>query len=382
MRILLVIPSITNYFTFLDELTEELLAQGHQVGLVASPVHFRDVDCYSDVPRCEFFPIEVPQGMNPVAHLKGARQLKRVVEQFAPDVVHAHIGAAIFMTSIARGRKWNKMVATHHGLLGPLMKGVKGFIAGFAERFTFKRVDEFYLLNQSDQEWLENKGLSNRSVVYKSRGLGCLTNQFDPGKFDDAKKDQLRASLGISKTDVVLIFVGRHVWFKGFDLTIRAFMALAKKHENVKLLVLGQPYKVHPTGLTEEETMRMKNHAKIIPVGWVKEVDEYLAIADVNVFPSEREGMPVNLMESISMGVPVITRNTRGCSEIVVPNETGYLLERRDEDELLERMTFMIEHPEILESMKTNSIKERSKFDRSNWVNEQIGLYCELLADE
>jgi glycosyltransferase involved in cell wall biosynthesis len=180
----------------------------------------------------------------------------------------------------------------------------------------------------------------------------------------------------------VFIYVGRHVWFKGFHLTIQAFLKLHQVSPNAKLLVLGEPYKVHPTGLSDDQIEEMNRCPAIIKVGWVQEVQNYLSVSDVNIFPSEREGMPVNLMESICMGVPVITRDTRGCNEIVEHQKTGFLMKTTSVDELIDYMKLLMNNPAELDKQRAKCREVRHLFDRMIWVEEQIEFYENLLRSK
>jgi len=382
MRILLVIPSITNYFTFLDELTLTLMQAGHEVALAASPRHFDAVKCYDEAPRCDFFPIELPQAMSPLSHLKAARMLHKIVTDYKPDIVHCHTAAGIFTTSLAsrfKGRIGVKYIATHHGMVYPLIAGLKRVLIGIAERWSLRQLHAVILLNKSDKEALAAWGIErNIHLYHRSKGIGCRIDQFSHLNTLESSRRALRTSLGIGENDFVFIYVGRQVWFKGFDVTVRAFLALADHYPHAKLLLLGEPYKVHPTGLDQTELSVMLQHPRILRIGWVKAVEQYLSISHVNVFPSEREGMPVNLMESIAMGVPVITRNSRGCNEIVEHGKSGFLLETGDAKFLMERMAQCIDEPETLSKMSRYCLAVRERFDRRIWVEEQIEFYLKI----
>lgn len=380
MRVLQVIPSITNYFTFLDELTAACMDSGMEMALASSPTHFRNVSCYETKPRCQYFPLDLPQGMNPLAHFRAAAALRRVVEEWGPDVIHVHIGAAIFAVSLARRSGWPKVMATHHGLLGPSMPGIRGKLGSAAEAWTFGRVDQAYLLNRSDLDWMRSSGRKVDHVrVYSSMGIGCRTDVFDPQLRTAPETACLRASLGLDADQMVFIFVGRQVWFKGFDLVAKAFMCFHRDHPQSRLLLLGEPYTVHPTGLSGSEQSEFDQCPGVIRMGWVNNVQAYLALADLNLFPSEREGMPVNLMESLSMGVPVITRDTRGCNEVVTDGETGLLLQERSVDELLAAMNLLCSNKKMLEDMRRRAIEKRETMDRGLWISEQIQTYRDVI---
>src|SRR5436190_23345297 len=103
-------------------------------------------------------------------------------------------------------------------------------------------------------------------------------------------------------------------------------MRIARNCPRVKLLLVGERDPLHPTGLSALEERSVQENPDVVSVGWVSDVSKYLAVAQVNVFPSSREGMPVNLMESLAMGVPVITSDSRGCRDVVTHNVDGLII--------------------------------------------------------
>ena len=90
--------------------------------------------------------------------------------------------------------------------------------------------------------------------------------------------------------------------------------------------------------------------------------------------------MPVNLMESLSMGVPVITRNTRGCNEVVTDGATGILLPERSVDGLLDAMQRLHSDRKALEEMRLRAIDQRATMDRGIWSREQLQAYREVIG--
>jgi glycosyltransferase involved in cell wall biosynthesis len=142
---------------------------------------------------------------------------------------------------------------------------------------------------------------------YKALGLGCRLDRFAQERVRSQTRDQLRQSLKLSKENFVFIFVGRQVHFKGFALAVRAFLSFYSQYPEARLLLVGTRDPQHSSGLRPEEERIIATHPGVISAGWREDVECYLAISHVNLFPSEREGMPVNVMESLAMGVPVIT---------------------------------------------------------------------------
>ena len=132
-----------------------------------------------------------------------------------------------------------------------------------------------------------------------------------------SESTKLLEDTGIKVDDVKFIFIGRLVAFKGFHLVVRGFLQTHAINDKIKLLVCGEFDDLHESGLNPDEIVRFSDHEGISYIGWTNTVERYLGISDAVVFPSEREGVPVNLMEALSMGAPVVTCDSRGCRDVM-----------------------------------------------------------------
>ena len=191
------------------------------------------------------------------------------------------------------------------GLACTLARGKARLAAWCGERLAMARLDEMWVLTDDDFEVIRNWD-SSKARIQDAPGFGCRLDRFDSGSYSESGRAERCLELGISENDCVLVFVGRLAAFKGFDRTVRAFNALCDRGVSVRLLVLGTFDDLHPSGLSETEVEALKTSSSVIMAGWQADVADWLSIADLCVFPSEREGMPVCLMEALSMGVPVI----------------------------------------------------------------------------
>jgi glycosyltransferase involved in cell wall biosynthesis len=117
--------------------------------------------------------------------------------------------------------------------------------------------------------------------------------------------------------------------------------------------------------------------SSIFNVGWVDNVQDYLSISHVMVFPSFREGFPVCIMESLSMGVPVITINSRGCNEIVLNQFNGYVT-NPDDISIAKKMDEIACDVTLYSQLSTNALSIRDKYDRKLFTNNQYDIYKKL----
>jgi len=378
MKILFVIPSITNYFTFLEDLVDQLIDEGNEVSLATSTKHISDLACYDRELRCDLYNIDFPRGFSPMNHLRAARKLNQVVRTTRPHLVNVHFSAAVFTAALAKRSYWPICIGTFHGLSFPIITGWQKLVIGLAEQWSAGKMDISFVLTEDDREILE-KSLGRRTVrTFRSYGLGCNLKYFDKNAISEERKIELRNILGIQNQDFVFIFIGRQVHFKGFDKIVKAFMCLYRNHPQFKLILVGAKDHIHSNNLSPREEEEMINCPGVILVGWQENVNEYLNISDVNVFPSIREGLPVNLMESLAMGVPVITIDSRGCRDVVIHQIDGIVLKENTIDAISSAMLELYNQPEDLRRYTRNALRARFRFDRKNFVEEQFEIYEEV----
>lgn len=382
MKFLFVIPSITNYFTFLEDLTHELVQRNHEVHLATSRKHIARIDAYRRGIECEVHHIDFPRALAPLKHISAGRQVNALVQKIKPDLINIHFSAALFTTMLGKKDHWPTSTGTIHGLGSPLIKGWRKFAISQAERWSSERVDEVFVLTQDDKDYLEEKAPKASVSILNSFGMGCDLERFSPENVSEVTKQKIKQKYGLKKNDFVFIFIGRQTHFKGFDKVVLAFLKLKQKHNHIKLLLIGEKDRIHPTSKQQRFEKALKEDGDIMRVGWKENVQDFLAISDLNVFPSEREGLPVNLMESLSMGVPVVTIQSRGCKEVVRNNVDGLVLSEYEVEHLSDAMELLLMDRSKLKEFATNALNGRNRFSRKHFIADQLTTYSRLLNTE
>jgi len=345
--------------------------KGWSVHLAAT---FTDLGVYAkDREKVQFHGIEFPRGMNLVSHLKAAKRLRNIVNDIEPDVVDIHFSAAAFTSALASQSSWPPVIVTVQGLRFPLASGLQRLILRTAECWAAKRAKKFYVLTKDDFDAMKVAGCSNVQQQ-EGYGFGCDLVKYDSSKVTDKELSSTLRQIEKNENDVVFLYIGRLVSFKGFNLVVQAFWQSFGSNSAAKLVVCGEFDALHPSGLSDDEVNRFKADENIIKLGWTNEVNRYLAVSDVVVFPSEREGVPVNLMESLAMGVPVITCNSRGCREVVGEGRLGIMLEHRNKETLVRAMKDLANNPEKRTSLSVAALEYREKFSRLHFVNNHIDV--------
>lgn len=373
-RILLIIPLLSSYRSFFMELGDELHAKGYSVFLLT------DNSMNESVLHVNIIHLKLPRTMKPLEHLKSVFEIRRIVKEVNPDLIHTHFSASIFTVALAKTRDWPTVIATFHGLSFPLISGYfKRKLLKLAEIYAASKMNKVCVLTEDDAELLRHNLKATEVYCYKSMGIGCDIHRFDKSRYTSEMLIRRKLKLHIQDTDIVLVFVGRFVDFKGFHLVARAFNKLADS--NIKLLLLGNKDSIHPTGLSEQEEVALFSNPNVIDVGFVNNVDDYLAITDLMVFPSVREGMPVCIMEALSMCVPVIVPDSRGCNVLVSDGNNGMILKNLSVESICD--TIIKLKPKLKDNtMRTFMVAERVKYDRRVYVEEQIAIYKAYFTDD
>ena len=70
----------------------------------------------------------------------------------------------------------------------------------------------------------------------------------------------------------------------------------------------------------------------VVVTGEVNNPRDYYQISDIYIFPSHHEGLPTTLMEAMSCGLPSVVSDIGGCRDLIIQNESGYLIPVNDEE--------------------------------------------------
>jgi glycosyltransferase involved in cell wall biosynthesis len=378
--VLFVVPNIVSFATFLAPLGEHLRAAGFDVHCACDAGGLW-ADSRADGVTIHHVPM--PRGMHPGRHLAAAAALRRIVAAVQPAFIHAHFSAAIFTTALARRARWPKTFATFHGMSFPLVAGVKALMLRTAEAGAALRFDHVWVLSDDDAAALRAVSSWIDVTRHPGFGVGCDTDVFDSRLVSATQRSDDRRSLGIEADDVVFTFVGRFTAFKGYADVVRAFLHL--RHGaggRVKLLLVGSTDPLHASGLTDRETRLAAACPDLIGVGWQIDVRKYLASSDVFVFPSQREGMPVCVMEALSMGLPVITSDSRGCRDVVRDGVNATVVRSRSVESLAAAMERLAADPIYRDLLSRGALEAREGFSRRLFVARQMQEYARHAAGD
>lgn len=381
-KIIFVITDFGSFNNFLGDTAVALSREGHEIFVISSSTKVIKIEDKFDYKKegINIIAVDLPRGFNPISHYKASKKIHKIINVIVPDIVSIHFTTGIFTTTF-NGRLKFKTIGTIHGLGYPVVEGVlKKKLYKFIEKRSLKNIDEAWVLNKTDLFLIKKDFPKVPVYQIPTKGVGCDLGRFDPSIFSKETTAKLKLALNIGNNDFVICFTGRFVSFKGFDNVVKAFRILIEKEKenNLKLILIGGKDEAHLTGLIEEEEIWMNECDLIINVGFSSKVEEYLSVTDLFVFPSEKEGMPVCIIEALAMNIPVITANARGCNDLISDGVNGVLLEKNSPNEIAKQILVLKNNKQIYNKMRTIISEQREQLDRGLFVDQQVNYFTKL----
>jgi glycosyltransferase involved in cell wall biosynthesis len=158
-----------------------------------------------------------------------------------------------------------------------------------------------------------------------SNGVDCV--RFSPGV------SQVRLNLEINDGDLVLGFVGRLTGDKGVPELLVAFEEILRADPRCWLLLVGW-FDRSEDALDVRWRAHIEDHPRILCTGFVADTAPYYRAMDLLVLPTHREGFPNVALEAAASGLAVITTESTGARDAVVPGVTGLLIEPGRPDQI------------------------------------------------
>jgi glycosyltransferase involved in cell wall biosynthesis len=296
--------------------------------------------------------------ISPLTDLLALWKTYKLIKKTQPDIVHTHTPKAGIIGILAA--KLAGVPVRMHTVAGmPLLvtKGLKRILLKQVEKITFWAATNVYPNSFGLKEIIINQQLAppkKLKVIANGSSNGINTTYFDPKRFSYEHKENLKKQLGISSGDFVFIFIGRLVGDKGINELIQATDKLSKSFSKFKLLLVGNEEPDLDPLLPETKEL-IHNHTQIISTGWVNDVRPYLAVADILVFPSYREGFPNVVLQAGAMNLPAIVTDINGCNEIITHMKNGLIIPVKNTEELYKTMKLVIEDKGLIIRLKENT---------------------------
>lgn len=263
---------------------------------------------------------KIPFERNPmkINNIKAIFKLKKIIEKEKFQIIHTHTPMGSVVTRLAaknaRKKYKTKVIYTAHGFHffegAPLINWIVFYPI---EKYLSKYTDCLITINEEDYNLAKTK--FNAKKVELVNGVGVDENKFD-FQMSDEEKHKLRRSLGLNDDDFVIIYVAELSKRKNQGMLIKAVKELMDKGENnIKVILPGTDSR---NGYYQEMTKKLGIENNIKFLGYRKDIPELLKISDLYVSTAKQEGLPVNIIEAMLSGLPIIATDCRGNRDLLI----------------------------------------------------------------
>jgi glycosyltransferase involved in cell wall biosynthesis len=280
--------------------------------------------------------------ITPFEDLKCIWLLIQLFKREKPDIVHTHTPKAGLLGMIAANLAGVTIrIHTLAGIPAMAAEGRKKTLLESVEKWTYSNAREVWPNSPGLRKFVLQKELCSECKL-KIVGKGS-SNGVDLEKFNRnfLKENHLVAAtmrIMPGEDDFIILSVGRLVRDKGIEELVTAFLN-SKIVDKSKLVLLGA-FEQDLDPISPETVQTIRENPRIIQIDWSDHVAHYLALADILVHPSHREGFPNVILEAGAMHVPVICSDIIGNTDIITQQKTGLIFPVKDAAVLKEAMEF------------------------------------------
>jgi len=320
---------------------------------------------------------ELGRSISPFADLKAFWKLYRLIRNGRYHIVHTHSSKAGVLGRIAAKLAGTPIIVhTLHSLVfheyqpwvvNRLWRAVKKLCAPMTDHFI------------SVSEIISQKAIA--AGIDRSEKFTTVYSGMELDWFLKAEADPIavRREFRIADDALVVGKIARLFSLKGHDQLMDAAPAIVKRHPDVRFFLVGDGVLLEHLRKRALDAGILENFvfAGLIPR---ERIPEMLSAMDVLVHTSLREGLARVLPQALAMGKPCVSFDIDGAPEVVIPDETGYLVRPGDSEGLATAITRLLDDPDLRARMgEAGKRKVDPAFRAETMVNEISGVYKKLV---
>ena len=299
------------------------------------------------------------------------KQLRHILNTEHYDVVHCNtpMGGVVTRLAARNARKHGtKVFYTAHGFHFYEGSPKKNWLVYYPiEKLLSRITDTLITITREDYKLALEKFHCH---VERMHGVGVDGNRY----FKVAKEEKLslRKKMGYGETQKLILCIGELNQNKNQTMAINAMQKVVETYPDALLILAGNgPREVFLKEYIKEKGL--DNNVRMI--GYVTNLQDYQHIIDVQVCCSKREGLPLNVVESMLSGNPVIASLNRGHKELIENGETGYIVDVNDSNAMAEKVLLMLQNEDKKKYIEENALKFAQQYTFLNVKQELKSIY-------
>ena len=278
------------------------------------------------------------------ANFRAYRMLQALLDKEHFSVIHCHTPLASILTRLAAQKvrkKGAKVLCTSHGFHFFQGASWRNWLLYYPiEKYCASLTDILITINQEDFA-LAHTHFHAGQVQYVP-GVGVDIERYS--RLPDRRAEK-RRELGLSEHAIVLLGVGELNENKNHRIILEA---LAQIQESDVHFVLAGKGPLADELLSQAKAFGLKD--QFHSLGFRRDVSELYKLADIMVFPSLREGLPLSVMEGMAAGLPFVASRIRGICDLILDERGGFLCQPKDSRQFADAIQKLLHMPQLREN--------------------------------
>ena len=305
--------------------------------------------------------------INPIKDLLAYFEIKKIIKEFQPDILHLNSSKAGFIGAVA-GKKLRikKIIYTVHGFVfnEPLPAWKRLFYL-IAEKLSAKYKDKLICVSEYDrQSGIQKKIATENKFI-------TITNGIDQLNLMDSKIAKIKLKLPENK--VIIGTIANFYQTKGLIYFIQAARIVIDRFPEIVFTIIGDG---DLKNQLESEIEKLKLTKNFILTGKINQAHNKLSAFDIYVCSSVKEGFPYSLLEAMQAGLPIVSAEVGGIPEMINNKKNGLLVKPADPAELAQTIIYLLENKKMADQLANQAKKDvYEKFSLEKMIAQTNKIY-------
>lgn len=354
-----------------SELARGLAKRGHEIHIVSYAPPFRLRSFHPNIFIHEVGIATYPLFKYPPYALGLATKLAELVEEYDIALIHAHYAiphaASAYLAKQILNSQRIKTITTLHGTDITLVGADQSFHRVI--KFTIEKSDGVTAVSN----YLKKRTIEEFDIQREIRVIYNFVDTTQPTHSQDICKKKDYAPNG----EKILMHASNFRPVKRVGDVVR-ILARVREQIPAKLMLIGDgPEKLFIQQLVKE----LKLTDDVYFLGEQDHIEPLFLCADLFLLPSEQESFGLTALEAMACGVPVISTETGGLSEVITHGETGYLLPVGEIKKMAEKASVLLTDPKKHELFQTNARRRATQFFNADKIIQQYETFYEEILE-
>ena len=297
------------------------------------------------------FNIPIQRSPFSLKNVQAYQDLNGLINEHQYEIVHCHtpMGGVLARLAARNARKnGTKVIYTAHGFHFCKGAPITNWLLYYPiEKLLASSTDCLITINQEDF-LLATQRFKTKQIELVN-GVGVNIEEFK--KISEKEKVTLRKSSGYGPDDFLLFYAAEFNKNKNQQFLLQSLALIKKDVPQARLILAGEGSTL---GFCKELAAKLEIDHMVDFLGYCDDIKEIVSMCDMVAASSLREGLPVNIMEAMACGLPIVAIDNRGHRELVENDVNGWVFKNHQVLEFSEKVKHIAEHMEVRQQLGTN----------------------------